>query len=111
MKNGQIYLTAMLAAAPAAAMVAFVGASPTANPSTVQLGFNAAVHNAPLQPACEFGLDANGNCLPGPQLLAPPEGRINVPNIPNIPNVPNIDVNPNINPNIHPNLIPGGRGQ
>ena len=65
MRNRQIYLTAMLAATPAAAAVAAIlAATPTASPANVQLSFNAAIQNAPLDDPCDLGL--NGNCnIPG----------------------------------------------
>jgi hypothetical protein len=44
MRNRRIYLTAMLAATPAAAAVAAIlAATPTASPANVQLSFNAAI--------------------------------------------------------------------
>ena len=65
MRNRRIYLTAMLAATPAAAAVAAIlAATPTASPANVQLSFNAAIRNAPLDDPCDPLV--NGNCnIPG----------------------------------------------
>ena len=62
MRNRQIYLTAMLAATPAA-VAAILAATPTTSPANVQLSFNAAVQNAPLDDPCD---PLFGNCnIPG----------------------------------------------
>jgi hypothetical protein len=95
MRIRHIYLTAMLAAAPAAVAV-ILAATPTASPANVQPSFNAALHNIPLDP-CDLG---GGNCnIPGPGI----PGNVDVPNV----NVPNVNV-PDINP---PNINVPGRGR
>jgi hypothetical protein len=62
MRNRQTYLTAMLAATPAAALAAILAATPTANPANAQLGFNAAIQNAPPDDPCDLDPSCN---LPG----------------------------------------------
>jgi hypothetical protein len=59
MRNRQIYLIAMLAATPAAAVAVILAATPTASPANVQLSFNAAIQNAPLDDPCD---PLVGNC-------------------------------------------------
>jgi hypothetical protein len=96
MRNRHIYLTAMLAAAPAA-VASILAVTPPAGPANVQLSGNAAIHNAPLDP-CDLDLDGNCN-IPGiPGDIGPDFGRGNI----NI-NPPNINVNP-------PNVNMPGRG-
>jgi hypothetical protein len=85
MRIDQIYLTAMLAAVPAA-VAAFLAATPTTSPANVQLSFTAALQNAPLDPPCD--LDLQGNCnIPG----IPGNIDVDVPDVPNI-NMPNINL-------------------
>jgi len=62
MRNRQTYLTAMLAATPAAALAAILAATPTASPANAQLNFNTAIQNAPPDDPCD--LDPNCN-MPG----------------------------------------------
>jgi hypothetical protein len=85
MKIRHIYLTAMLAAAPAA-VAAILAATPTASPADVQPSFNAALHNVPLDP-CDLGGDCNIPGIPG---------NVDRPDVPDV-NVPNVNV-PDINP-------------
>ena len=74
MRIGQIYLTAMLAAVPAAVAV-ILATTPAASPANVQRGFNAALQNAaPLNDPCDIG----GNC--------------NIPGIPGNIDRPDVDV-------------------
>jgi hypothetical protein len=86
MRIRRLYLTAILATAPAAA--AAILAAPVANPPNIQLSA-APIHNAPLDDWGDIGdIDI-------PNINVP--GNINVPNI----NVPDINM-----PNIH---VPHGR--
>jgi hypothetical protein len=62
MRNRQIYLTAMLAATAVAAILA---ATPTASPANVELGFNAAIQNAPLDDPCDLDPNCNAPGFPG----------------------------------------------
>jgi hypothetical protein len=64
MRNRQIYLTAMVAATPAAAVAVILAATPTTSPANAQLSFNAAIQHAPLDDPCDPLV--NGNCnIPG----------------------------------------------
>ena len=104
MRNRQIYLTAMLAATPVAAVVAILAATPTAGPANVQLSFNAAIQNAPLDDPCD--LDPNGNCnipgTPGNGNPFPVPGN----NIPGTPGNGNpFPVPGNVNPDPVPDIV------
>ena len=84
MRIRHIYLTAMLAAAPAAVAV-ILAATPTASPANVQLSFNAAIRNAPLDDPCD---PLFGNCnIPGTPDNANPfpvPGNVNPDPVPDI---------------------------
>jgi len=94
MRNRRIYLTAMLAATPAAAAVAAIlAATPTASPANVQLSFNAAIRNAPLDDPCDLdpncnapGFPGNGNSdnMPGNANPFPVPGNVNPDPVPDI---------------------------
>jgi hypothetical protein len=93
MRNRQIYLTAMLAATPAAAVAAILAATPTASPVNIQLSFNAAIPSAPLDP-CDLdpncnapGFPGNGNNpdnIPGNANPFPAPGNVNPDPVPDI---------------------------
>jgi hypothetical protein len=93
MRNRQIYLTAMLAATPAAAVAAILVATPTACPANVQLSFDAAIQNAPLDDPCDLdpncnapGFPGNGNPdnIPGNANPFPVPGSVNPDPVPDI---------------------------